>query len=257
MLLFWVIGITIVLAVSFFLALRSMKDFKDTHVSHIPYTLYLVRNPHQLSLETLAKIHQLILDLNGIISFERLIKGEDKVLVIYCPTSLKDQLPELALLELEDYLEPITVQTPLPNKTSLNQILGWTIASKNNTKKVLTIKTEFLNLLDLRDSQKFFLQIVCQPIINKKSDPESAKFGEYQTTMRVLVADPNPNDRVELAKKMDQALFDATGLIKQAREQPNQTIYEEYIKRVFVPKEVTKNYLCSQEIVGLIKWEKL
>jgi hypothetical protein len=254
MVLFWIIGLILVVVISFILAWRSMKDFKETHITSQPYSLFLVKNPHILDENLLAQIHTLLSELNGIISFERLLKGTDKVLVIYAPSVIKEKFPQLDLFELEDYLEPMSVHSPMGSKTTLNQVLGWTIASKNNPKKIINVKSGFLSLVDLKEDQKFFLQVVCQPIENRKNNgtPES-QFGQFQVTMRCLVADENPNQRIELSKKMDSQVFDSTGLVKQARQQTNQQIYEEYIKRVFVPKEVAKNFLLSQEILSLIK----
>lgn len=257
--LFWIIGLTIVIALSFYLAIRSMKDFKETPHKNIEFTNFYIKNFLILDPALINKIHNLLLKSGAICSFEKLIKGNEVAMVIYCPVSIKNELPELELVELEDYLavppkegEP---QTEDPKKFELNKSFAWTISTKNNDKKKLEVTTNFLKMLDLKEDQKFCWQIVCHPISKlKKDDDQSGKeMGQFQVTIRCMVLDPDPVKRVELAKKMDEEIFNSTGLTKEARQNTTQQIFNDYQKRAFIPKEVSKFILDSEEIYSLIR----
>lgn len=257
MILIWIIAVIVVAAIAFLLALRSMKDFKETPVTNVPHTLYYLKNSSKLDPNIISKIHQYLLQKNTICSFEKLIKGKEIVLVLYAPTEIKTNLPELELLELEDYLSPINAENGSQvniNRVSVNQTLGWAISAKNNPKKKLEAKPDFLKLLDLNDDQRFFWQIVCHPLkTHDKNAAEDSKLGQFQVTIRSLVVDTDPVKRVELAKKMDQEILESTGFIKEARQQTTQQIFEDFQKRTFVPKEVSRFTLCSDEIYTLVR----
>lgn len=258
--LFWIVGLTVVITVSFYLALKSMKDFKETPHKNVNYAYFYIKNAFKLDALVINKIHKLLLPANAICSFEKLVKGSEKAVVIYCPSQIKNELPELELVELEDYLaEPPKEgesQTPEdPKKFELNKSFAWTISAKNNDKKKLEVTTNFLKMLDLKDDQKFCWQIVCYPISKSKNTDHqnSAEIAKFQITIRCLVVDPDPVKRVELAKKMDEEIFNSTGLTKEARQNTTQQIFNDYRKRSFIPKEVSKFILSSEEIYSLIR----
>jgi len=258
MILFWLVGLTIVIALSFYLASRSMKDFKETPKKDINFTLFYVKNAFKLDSNIINKIHNLLLPSGAICSFEKLIKGQEAALIIYGPAQIKAQLPELELVELEDYLatppKEGESQIPDPKKFELNKSFAWTLSSKNNDKKKLEVKSDFLKLLELNDDQKFCWQIVCHPVKTKKEDSGSGGAdGNFQVTIRCMIVDPDPVKKVELAKRMDQEIFNSTGLNKEARQETTQQIFQDYGKRAFIPKEVSKFILNSEEIYNLIR----
>lgn len=96
----WIVLFILVVALSYVLALKSMKDFVQTPEEG---SLYLIRNRHKLS-EALHFIAAKLQTSNLSISFEKLIKGKKAALVVYGPKQILEKLiPVLDLLELEDY----------------------------------------------------------------------------------------------------------------------------------------------------------
>lgn len=101
----WVLLFVLVVAISFVLAVKSMRDYQEIPTqTGEQYALFLIRKPQALSKELLSAIHEDLLNSGLIISFERLIKGIKAALVVFGPKKVlavyKDHLD---LLELEDY----------------------------------------------------------------------------------------------------------------------------------------------------------
>src|SRR5437879_11025899 len=102
--LIWLLILVLALAISIFLTARSMRG---THFDQTPkenQALFLIRNSQALNSELLTKLHQFSFERNFTFSLERLFKGPESALVIYGSRELEGLLPELGLLELEDYL---------------------------------------------------------------------------------------------------------------------------------------------------------
>lgn len=241
----WIIAIIIILIVSLFLALRSMKDFQEPSTGRTSFSLFLIRNISALDTSTLVKIAQITQNLDGSFALERLSKGSDFVLAIFGPSSIQTQLPELNLLELEDYLEDPKKDPTIPidpKKTQVNDSLAWVISAKADPKKQLILKEGFLKKLDLQSDQHVFLQIVLHP----------QKNNGLQATIRILVSDKNPNQRIELSKKIDEQIIMYANLQSQPRIQTTLEVFEEYRKRSFIPKEIAEFSLTTQEILDLL-----
>lgn len=242
----WIILFIVVVVISFILAYRSMKDFKEIPITPaLEYGLFLIKNPAILSKEYLEKIHKFSLENKAIISFERLIKGEESVLVIMGPKNIATVFGELGLVELEDYLLPISQAQNFddPNKVSVNQSLGFVVSAKEDLKQHLTVSPNFLKDLTLEPHQKFFFQIVLSALKD---------LGNFQVTIRSLVNDADASKRAELAKKLQNHLTESTGLKIQEREETTSKIFTDYQKRALIPIEISKFTLIADEVLGLL-----
>ncbi len=236
----WIGLFFVVLIVSFFLAMRSMKNFQDLPTAHLEYSLFLLQNPENLTHSTLKKLHDFALQLDTLISLEKLTKGSQTVLTIFVPNQFITQFPELGLLELEDYisLEPEKDE----KKISKNEALPWVIAPKNS-KKDLQLNDSFFKKLSLNEMQHFFWQIVLQPLKTNTN---------FQATIRAMVVEKIPAERVNVAKRIDSLINETTGLIKEAKVASSGTIFESFAKRTIVPKEVSSFELNGEEVLKLL-----
>ncbi len=226
MLMFWAAILLAAIIISSLLAYRSMKNFQDTPVLNLPYGLFLIRNKAVLSQETLEKMHAWAANLKVIFSLEKLFKGPQSALVIFAPLGIAEFLPELQLLQLENYLPQVS------------DTFIWQISPKPNPKK-LVINAAFLKEVHLSQDQQFFWQVVCAP----------QKKGLFQVTIRAMVVDQKQIGRVELARTIDKHILDTTGLIKQ-REQTNSDLYDDFERRVVVKKEAQPFLLSTQEVLA-------
>lgn len=233
----------IVIAVSFFLSLRSMSSFQQTPSKDHTYALFLVRNLKALNLETIEKLYKMSLNSKSIFSLEALFKGNQAVLAIYAPESFVAELSELELLEIENYLDSEN-STLATNKTIINDVYGWVIAPKNNPKKLLNISQDFLRMIQLDENQKFFWQLVLLSLKNSTN--------EFQSTIRVMIVESDPIKRVELAKTIDKEIETHTGLVKNPKSAQASSIFESYKKRTLIPKEVTPFVLKKEEVFDLL-----
>jgi hypothetical protein len=242
----WIILFIIVVVVSFILAYRSMKDFKEIPITpNVEYGLFLIKNITLLDKLYLERIHKFSLEQKSIISFERLLKGGESVLVIYGPKNILTSFPELELVELEDFLLPISSPQNFddPNKVSVNQSLGFQISSKADPKKSVIVSPEFLKNLNLEESQKLFWQVV---VASLKED------NNFQVTLRALVNEPNAGTRAELAKKISSHIVEKTGLSLSQRDETTSKVFDDFKKRALIPSEVTKFNVTSEELLGLL-----
>ena len=188
MLFFWLTILSIVLVLSFLLAMRSLKN-SQTKIkpSSTPQSLFLIRNPDQITTELLEKLHQTQTSL----SFEKLFKGSEQALVLFGPKGLEQRLPELGLLELEDYLIPKeqTFSNKDQTKVNADQAFGWQIALQPGMDK------PDLSQLNLGVDEQLFYQIILEPVIQK--DEKLLKV-----TARAMVATKNKLDKVKLGKRI-------------------------------------------------------
>lgn len=180
----WTILFLLVIAISFILALRSMKDYQ-----HVPqkvqeeYGLFLIRNIAGLTKGVLDSIHELMLAKDQIISIERLFKGQEAVLTIFGPKKILERFGNhLKLLELEDYA------------TGLNSkdILIWEVGIKDTSKfDPLAVDNLFGNLSVLSDEEKFFWQVS----LNAKRG--NSPF--FNSQIRAVLYTKNPLRKKDLA----------------------------------------------------------
>ncbi|MBI2022918.1 hypothetical protein HYS97_03665 [Candidatus Daviesbacteria bacterium] len=227
----WLVLAGAVLIISFILAFRSMKGFKEIPQSKIPNSLFLIRNTLEFNEETVRSLGDYAKVLDSQIAFERLFRGQETALVIYGPKTLPGAFPKLNLLEIEDYL----------GKTSVDESIGWIISGK--IAPAITNANIFAGL-KLGESQKIYWQIVC--FGPAKSD------GLFQATIRVLILDKSPAEKAELAKKLKALIEEKTGLLQKSREESTSQVFEEFVKRSLSPRELSKFSLRSGEILSLL-----
>lgn len=243
----WVALFFIIILVSAVLAFRSMKDYEEFPENLTPNAVFFLGNPQTFTIETLNKLHSLLLGNKHFFSLERLIKGKERALVIFGPRELPGLFPELNLVELEDYLgelNPEIIPADLEKKVDANQSITWLIEPKNNVKRVMHIGPQ-LKELNIAPQQKVFVQIVGEPV----NDKDEVYF---QSTLRVMVADNDPIERVNLAKIVNLAFQDATGLNKRADSFPEAKKFESFKQRAHIPKEVADFKLTSREVFDIL-----
>lgn len=240
----WVILFIVVVIISLFLAFRSMKDYQENpqEAKHLTFALYLISQKNLIDEEVLKRIYQFSLKLNTIISFEFLKRGSDNALVVYAPTEFLTQFSALAPVELEDYLEN-PGKNGNPTKLSVNNSIAWAITAKSNPKKSLVITEDFFKL-DLGEDQGFYLQAVCL------GHPKQADT--FQVTIRAIIFDKDPNNRVALAKTITEKIQNNTNLSSKRKEEPTLQVFQDYQKRTLIPKEVSEFPLTVDEIKALI-----
>lgn len=238
---FWVILFIIVVFVSLVLAYRSMKGYQDVSISSLPAGLFLIRNPQFLTPQVVVKIYALSLESYAILSFERLLRGGEKALVIYGPKVLQSRFPELNLLELEEYLS-LDQSLSQPKKIGVNDTIAWVLKFKDNVKGA-SITNTFLKDFTIGENQSFFLQIVSLAI---------KEINKFQVTLRVIASDKDPNFRTSLAKKINQLIDEKSDLIQMERTETTSKVFSDFQKRALVPAEVSKFTLTSDEIITLL-----
>lgn len=227
---FWVIIITLVLGVSLILAKKSLRSYQEAPKKHFAYGLYLIRNPLYFNEATLKKIHDLCLPDQHIISVEKLFKGMEVALCLYLPKNIVNQLEELNLLELEDYI----------NKEYLNTSFTFQITQKLSQKPLFT-DPQFLKDLDIED-QQFFWQVVVLP----------HKGDSFQATLRGMLIEKDPTKKIGTIKILERKITDQTGLVPQTKGKTQSSLFEWFKKRQLVPKEVKSFPLTSPEILSLV-----
>lgn len=220
-----------------------MRDYEEFPDSLSLNSLFYIGNPQNLNLEIFKKLHDSNFTQKQFFSLEKLIKGKQKALVIFGPRELVKNFPELNLVEIEDYIGD-EVGQDFEKKVNVNQVLSWLIEPKNNPKKVLHIGEEMKNL-SVEDGQKIFIQSVLMPIGNTSEQI-------FQATLRVMVADPDPIKRVELAKKVDQIFSASTGLNKHEDNFPEGKKFDSFKQRSLIPKEVAEFPLTEEEVLSLL-----
>ncbi len=243
----WVLLFVIIIAASAFLAFRSMRNYQEMPHPERGYSLFLIRNKNEFNLDLLNKLHYLFQSTDSFFSLERLFKGTQSALLIYGPKSTLVTVPQLNLLELEDYLDNELGEEPFSNlqkKINKNQSYTLTVEPKNNPKKHLNVKNGFLKLLELFPDQYFFWQLVCFPVKGEGS--------RFQVTVRAIVADSDLHRRVELVKKMTAHMTEFTGLSVDNKNQTPSALYDSFRNRTLIPKEVSAFVLDSQEVINLL-----
>lgn len=194
----WIILFFLVVGLSFYLSIRSMKDFQDLPEGQ--YGLYLIQD--------LIHLNDLLTQ-RRLISLEKLFKGNKQALVIYVPRDLALSLSQLKLLEIEDPSDKISSDS------------------------VLAFETRGANLsLDLKTDEQLYFQLVISPI--------DGVVPKFQTTQRVVITSPDPNRRIELAKKVG-------GVIK---KKSSAQVFSNFKYRSVYP--LRKNILNSAQIWSLL-----
>lgn len=151
----WFVLFILVVAVSFVLAAKSMRDFTEISTSNEEYSLFLIRKAERLNVELLNSIHNSLLRTNSIISFEKLFKGKNSAMVVFGPGKLLMAYKDLLdLLELEDY-----------TNVNVEEIFTWEVGIKNNGQRAPEGEVDngqkmFGNLPQLLETEQFWWQVI-------------------------------------------------------------------------------------------------
>lgn len=172
----WIILFFIVVAISFVLALQSMKDYQGPpQYPQENYGLFLVRQLSNFDKNFLDSLKEFALKKGSIVSLERLFKGKQAALTIYGPKIILSQFTDqLNLLELEDYT------LGLDGK----DVLIWEMGVKNNKQNPESFNNLFNNLPELTQQDQFYWQVVL--------GAKSGKEGYFQTQIRAVVYCQDP-----------------------------------------------------------------
>ena len=186
----WFVLFGLVVLISFVLALLSMREYHEIP-KESDYGLFLIRKPTELTGKFLDSI-QRILD-SKVLSIERLIKGDQSVLVMFGPRSLLLENKDLLdLVELEDYTR---------------------IGSRNvSCYEVGNSEKMFTNLPKLLHSEQFW----CQFLLSSKAD------GVYFCQTRIAVVADTERRRVITEK-----------FLKIPKTFSNEQMLDFYKKRIF------------------------
>lgn len=159
--LLWLILFFAIIAISFFLAYQSMRDFQlKPEKLKLEYSLFLIRNATNFNDEFLKSIHSTISSGGLIISIEKLFKGQRSALVIFGPKLVLNKFQsDLDLLELEDYSRKFDSKDLYAFETS-----------KKGKIEPNDIKIKLTPLVTLADSEQFWWQLTLQAQNSKNKD---------------------------------------------------------------------------------------
>lgn len=236
----WLLIIAAIIVISFILALRSMKNYQEIPPQRYPYGVFLLQNPNQLQNDMLAKLYDFCTQANAIISLEKLFKGPQNAIVLFAPQNILQYIPELELLEIEDYLTK-DGRPDGPKKASVDEVILWSLLPKNESE--LPVPQSFLENILLEDTQQLFWQLVLAA---------HKRVQHFQVNIRVMVVDSDVHKRIELAKKVENYIRDNLKLTKKEANQSMAALYISYQKRALIPSEIEGFVLSTQKIKELI-----
>lgn len=173
----WVILFLLIMAISFILAMQSMRDYQEIpQNSKEEYALFLIRNISGFNAEALESILKHVAQEGLIISIERLFKGNFTTLTIFGPKIMLEKFSKgLDLLELEDYAANL----------DSNHISTWEVGIKDNVKlDPEDFNNIFNNFPKLDPEDQFFWQVI---------------LGKNQTQIRAAFYSQDPDKRKILA----------------------------------------------------------
>lgn len=149
----WLALFVLVIAISFVLALQSMKDYQE--IPQKPkeeYGLFLIRRLENFKPVILESILKYTTAKNLIISIERLFKGNQTALTVFGPKAVLQKFSdELDLLELEDYMRNLNSK----------DVSVWEMGARNAGKfNHDNLSNIFQNFPSLEEDDQFFWQVV-------------------------------------------------------------------------------------------------
>lgn len=149
----WIVLFLLIVAISFVLAIRSMKDYQEIpQQTKEEYSLFLIKRIGGFDTDILGSILEDIAKRGLIISIERLFKGNFTTLTIFGPKSVLKQFNnELGLVELEDYAA----------RLETSNISTWEIGVKDALKFNPDDLNNIFNGMPKLDAEdQFFWQVV-------------------------------------------------------------------------------------------------
>lgn len=217
----WVLLFVLVVAISFVLAVKSMRDYQEIPAqAGEEYALFLIRQPNALTKELLGSIHEDLLNSGLMVSFERLIKGTKAALVVFGPKKTfavhKDHLD---LLELEDY-----------TNVNIGQIAVWEVVIKH---------PEVPNFPTISADDQVWWQLILSAGKNQLFHPH----------IRVVMVSADVRRR-ELLKQTLQDLS-SDKFIKLPKDFSDASLLDFYKKRAF--RKDTNRNLSPEEVLRLLR----
>lgn len=231
----WLALFILVIAISFILALQSMRDYQESPKhSKAEYSLYLIRNTAELTTFTLDLIYNQIIKKGLLLSLERLFKGKKSALVIYGPKNTLTNLSDkLNLLELEDY-----------TAVDREGIVAWEVGIRKPVlaqEEISGIDNFFKNLPHLNETEQFWWQLVLQ------ANPKKGK-SLFTGQIRAVLYSPDETRRKKLAENLQN--LPPKHLAKVPKPFTSDQILEFYKMRA-LSKSETNPALTSKEVLKL------
>lgn len=229
----WIVLFVLVLAISFVLALKSMRDYQEIpSQSGGDFSLFLVRNIQALNEQFFDSLHADLLESGLNISIERLFKGKESALVLFGSNKILDKYKQLLnLLELEDY-------------TNIEdyKAAAWEMGIKHSQSATGgNGEAVFKNLPELSNSEQFWWQMI---IWAKKGDTNF-----FRAHIRTVVYSDDNFRKKDLTQKIQN--LSPNKFVKLPKAYSNNQIIDFYKKRSF-PLRSEHQKLASREIIQLI-----
>lgn len=244
---FWVMLFILVVLISFFLAMQSMRNFREVpQAQEEDYGLFLIRKTINITLDLLDQLHTLILKEGFIVSFERLFKGSESTLVLFAPRRIaQNYLDLLDLIEIEDYTDVpkegilgFEMGTKESNYEAPRAYARGIFSSEDNNNK--NLQNFFVNFPKLEDAETIWWQL----IIMAKKD----RF--FEIVPRVVIRGRDLIRAAEIEKKLHHL---AGGfLIKIPKPYSIGQILQFYQQRNF-GKDMHNPTITSNEVLNLIR----
>lgn len=223
----WVVLFLLIVAISFVLALQSMRDYQEVPQKPQENGLFLIRQVGNFSIDILGPLLKSAASQGLIISIERLFKGSKTTLVIFGPKTLLNQFGSgLDLLELEDYTASFNNQ----------DVSAWELGVKNDQGfDSSNLANIFSNLPSFTDEDQFFWQVV---------------IGKDQTQIRAAFYSKDLQKRQNLTPLFQDLKWG--GLIKIPRPFSTEQMINFYKSRS-LSKDSKAPVLSPDEVIRLVK----
>lgn len=216
----WILLFVLVLAISFVLAVKSMKDYAEIYEgTGQNFCLFLVRKTSGLNSQFFKFLHDDLLVSGKNISFERLFRGKESALVVFGPADLLTHFKDsLDLLELEDY-------------TNVGQdYSGWEVGFKERVQGTgYRVEGIFDGLPQFSNSDQFWWQLILWAGKDKQTS------GLFQSQIRAVIVSGDPARRKSLTQSLQSLasgqLFKLPGVFS------SEQIINFYKKRSFQKNE--------------------
>lgn len=236
----FLIGFVVIILISFWLAYRSMKDYREHPPKKVEYGTFLVRTPHNFKPQILEFIASQAKLSKSLFSVEYLQKGSQKALILYIPKSLFSKLPMLHLLEIEDHLDKVK------NENSAQE---FHLASPASS---LEVHSQVFSQIKLAPQDLFCFQVACQ-VIHPSSNLASKlqKNILLQIHPKAVLYSKSPM-RSKMLSEINQLIEKSTNIKKSVNPHSSGQIHAHAQKRNLVPYEIEPFLATPEELVRLM-----
>lgn len=245
----WFILFFLIIAISFVLAYQSMKDYVEKPAISA-YSLYLIKNPLALTTQLLEEIYFVLSEKDGLISFEKLFKGQRSAYTVFGPRAILEKFTQLNLLELEDY-----------TNVDPSNIAAWEMTVKDTS--LLSNPSPVLKP-DLTETEQFWVMLILQAKkgllgslagqkefqVAKVRESQKSDIKFFTAQIRAVLVSPDQVRRKSLVVSLEN--LSGGKLVKIPRPYTTAQILETYKSRVLQPAGNTLT-LTVDEVLGLLK----